>query len=47
MAERAVADDRIDPTEISLMIAADLPRPGEPRWTETRRRIGFRPPTGT
>ena len=46
MAERAVADDRIETAEISTMTAADLPRPGEPRWTETRRRIGFRPPTG-
>ena len=45
MAERAVADDRIDAAEISTMIAGDLPKPGEPRWTETRRRIGFRPPS--
>lgn len=44
MAERAVADDRIDRAEISTMIAADLPKPGEPSWTESRRRVGFRPP---
>jgi len=43
MAQRAVADDQIEPAEIGLMIAADLPATEDPRWTD-RRRIGFRAP---
>jgi hypothetical protein len=43
MAQRALEDDRIDPSELGAMIAADLPPAEDARWTD-RRRIGFRAP---
>jgi hypothetical protein len=44
MAQRAVADERIEPAELGLMTAADLPAPDDDRWA-AQRHIGFRSPT--
>jgi SpoVK/Ycf46/Vps4 family AAA+-type ATPase len=43
MAQRAVADERIEPAELGLLTAADLPVPDAERWA-ARRHIGFRNP---
>jgi Holliday junction resolvasome RuvABC ATP-dependent DNA helicase subunit len=43
MAQRAVADERIDPAELGLLTAADLPAPDDDQWAG-QRRIGFRDP---
>ena len=43
MAQRAVADELIEPAELGLMTAADLPAPDDDRWA-VQRRIGFRTP---
>jgi Holliday junction resolvasome RuvABC ATP-dependent DNA helicase subunit len=43
MAQRAVADDRIDPSEIAALVAADLPPTDDAHWTD-HRHIGFRAP---
>jgi SpoVK/Ycf46/Vps4 family AAA+-type ATPase len=43
MAQRAVADERIETGELGLLTAADLPAPEDDRWA-LRRRIGFRTP---
>lgn len=44
MAQRAVADERIEPAELGLLTAADLPAPEDDRWA-AQHRIGFRTPT--
>ncbi|HYO44600.1 MAG TPA: AAA family ATPase [Candidatus Limnocylindrales bacterium] len=44
MAQRAVADERIEPAELGLMTASDLPAPDDDRWA-ARRPIGFRDPS--
>ena len=43
MAQRALADERIDPAEIGTLIAADLPAPDDEGWS-AQRHIGFRRP---
>jgi len=43
MAQRALADERIDPAEIGTLIAADLPAPDDEGWS-AQRPIGFRRP---
>jgi SpoVK/Ycf46/Vps4 family AAA+-type ATPase len=44
MAQRAVADERIEPAELGLLTAADLPAPDDDRWS-AQRLIGFRMPS--